>query len=85
MNIFIAFIDNYDQILTAFFFKNGLCHISGHGRGERWAPHPFFFSSFFLICALYIYAVLPIFVFFEPNLEDMLKITQRTCTLNFVS
>ena len=46
---------------------------------------PSFFFSFFSICALYICAALPIFVFFQPNLEDMLKITQITCTLNFVS
>jgi len=38
MNIFI---DYYHQILT-FFFKSGVCHLSGDGRGERWVPHSFF-------------------------------------------
>ena len=28
-----------------FFFKNGVCHLSGDGRGERWVPHPFFWIS----------------------------------------
>ena len=36
------------------------------------------------ICALYISAVSPIFVVLQPNLQDMLTIAQRTCTLNFV-
>ena len=45
LNIFIDFIDYYDQILTVFFFKNGVCHLSGDGRGERWVPHPFFLVS----------------------------------------
>ena len=36
MNIFIDFIDYYDQIITVFFFKNGVCHLSGDGRGERY-------------------------------------------------
>ena len=40
--------------------------------------------SFFSICALYISAVLPIFVVLQPNLQDMLTIAQRTCTINFV-
>ena len=29
-------------------------------------------------------AVSPIFVVLQPNLQDMLTITQRTCTLHFV-
>ena len=37
------------------------------------------------ICALYISAVSPIFVVLQPNLQDMLTIAQRTCTLNFLS
>ena len=85
MNIFIAFIDNYDQILTAFFSRMGSVIFQDMAGVRGGWPILFFFPSFFLICALFIYAVLPIFVFFEPNLEDMLKITQRTCTLNFVS
>ena len=40
--------------------------------------------SFFSICALYISAVLPTFVVLQPNLQDMLRIAQRTCRLNFV-
>ena len=24
--------------------SNGVCHLSGDDRGERWAPHPFFFQ-----------------------------------------
>ena len=38
----------------------------------------------FSICALYISAVSLIFVVLQPNLQDMLTIAQRTCTLNFV-
>ena len=30
---------------TNFFFKSGVCHLSGDGRGERWVPHSFFISS----------------------------------------
>ena len=44
MNMFIDFIDYYDQILTVF-FKSGVCHLLGDGRGQRWVPHPFFFIS----------------------------------------
>ena len=40
--------------------------------------------SFFSIYVLYISAVLPIFVVFQPNLQDMLTIAQGTCTLNFI-
>ena len=35
-------------------------------------------------CALYTSAVSPIFVVLQPNLQDMLTIAQRTCTLHFV-
>ena len=35
-------------------------------------------------CALYTSAVSPIYVVLQPNLQDMLTIAQRTCTLNFV-
>ena len=35
-------------------------------------------------CALDTSAVSPIFVVLQPNLQDMLTIAQRTCTLNFV-
>ena len=40
-----------------------------------------FFSS---ICAVYITAESPIFVVLQSNLQDMLTIAQRTCTLHFV-
>ena len=79
------------MITYCFFIESGVCHLSGDGRGERWAPHSFFFLfflirtssksthlkqdelkvrkimriSYFSICALYISAVLPIFVFFS--------------------
>ena len=36
------------------------------------------------ICAVYITAESPIFVVLKPNLQDMLTIAQRTCTLHFV-
>ena len=36
------------------------------------------------ICALYTSAVSPILVVLQPNLQDMLTIAQRTCTLHCV-
>ena len=41
-------------------------------------------TSFFSICVFYISAVLLIFVFFQPNFQDMLAIAQSTCAINFI-
>ena len=109
MNIFIDFIDYYDQILTVFFFSRMGSVIFQEMAGVRGGcPILFFFNLIRTsskethlkqdepkvrkimrifsssICALYISAASPAFVVLQPNLQEMLTIAQKTCSLQFV-